>query len=1053
MKTHCPDCCYPGLADPDACGCCEGVEIVTSLSIYNRPGLPEINYRIGTHGDFLATMTARLTGFYWEEQIEDGKVSRAYPLKGLTTRDAGDPALAFLDAWAVVGDVLTFYQERIANEAYLRTATERRSVLELARLVGYKPRPGVAAGVFLAYTLDDNFEEEVIIPAGSRVQSIPGPDELPQSFETGEDLQARAQWNNLKPRMTRTQTKESILNPTDNSNESEPRVYLQGTGLSFRKNEAVRIDFADQTRELFFIRDVLPDPAGNRTLITFSERLKPVTVPLPPKSIVENLSKRASIQPSNRLRLNQNLFGQFALQKSTQPVFRDLSRIRSDSSNFPSFAPVAQAGFSILGAVSPVFKDHLATAYANNKISENKIEVFVLGIKANLFGHNLPLPDENGNCRLELPDDDEDEGPIITIVAENSEGLDTLALDAEYANITVGDSVAITFEEKATVFSKIKTVETRTLGGAQSGALSFFSTCPTITAIGVATPEGLGRTTLSVSEPIKQKVTVLTLEDPWRDTNDNRILKTTTVFVQSAHPDLADEPINESVCGGKDGRIELDGFYDGLKAGRWVIVSGERDDLAGVRFSEPAMLSSVTHGISLSPEGTELPGESPHTFITLAENLAYCFKRGTVTIHGNVVKATHGETRHEVLGSGNGAMPFQSFALKQWPLTHVSSANAKGAESTLKIYVNDLQWEEADSLAELEAGDRMFISATDDGDQTTVTFGNGEKGMRLPSGSENVRARYRSGIGRAGNVRAQQISLLMTKPLGVKEVINPLRASGGADKETRDQARKNVPLGVRALDRLVSVQDYEDFARVFAGVGKARAVELSDGRQPLVHVTIAGAGDIPIDENSDLFRNLRWALHRFGDPLQAISLAVRELLMIVIEAGIAILPGYLWETVATEVRKKMLEAFGFERRELGRDVSLSEILGVMQSVRGVAYVDVDAFGGIPEKVAEVDGKRRLLTPDEIAEAVACLVTRWSAVDMDAKCAELTAHSECDKYQNCQKYGSFGQTLGVRQRLSVNLADFENGVIRPAQIAFLTPDVPATLILNQIERLP
>ena len=47
--------------------------------------------------------------------------------------------IALLDAWATVGDVLTFYQERIANEGYLRTATERRSVLELARLVGYAP--------------------------------------------------------------------------------------------------------------------------------------------------------------------------------------------------------------------------------------------------------------------------------------------------------------------------------------------------------------------------------------------------------------------------------------------------------------------------------------------------------------------------------------------------------------------------------------------------------------------------------------------------------------------------------------------------------------------------------------------------------------------------------------------------------------------------------------------------------------------------------------------------------------------------------------------------
>ena len=195
---------------------------------------------------------------------------------------------------------------------------------------------------------------------------------------------------------------------------------------------------------------------------------------------------------------------------------------------------------------------------------------------------------------------------------------------------------------------------------------------------------------------------------------------------------------------------------------------------------------------------------------------------------------------------------------------------------------------------------------------------------------------------------------MLTKPLGVKEVINPLRASGGADRETRDQARQHVPLAVKALDRLVSTQDYEDFARIYAGIGKAHAVELTNGRQQVVHVTIAGAGDIPIDETSDLFINLRQALHDFGDPLQQIQLAVRELLMIVIEAGIAILPDYQWESVVSEVRSALLDCFSFERRELGQDVFLSEILSVMQSVRGVAYVDVDAFGGIPEKIANAD---------------------------------------------------------------------------------------------------
>ena len=89
------------------------------------------------------------------------------------------------------------------------------------------------------------------------------------------------------------------------------------------------------------------------------------------------------------------------------------------------------------------------------------------------------------------------------------------------------------------------------------------------------------------------------------------------------------------------------------------------------------------------------------------------------------------------------------------------------------MFVNDLRWREADSLAGLEANDRQFISKTDNEDKTAVIFGNGKKGARLPTGIENIRAVYRNGIGKPGNVKAEQISLLMTKPLGVKRLLIP----------------------------------------------------------------------------------------------------------------------------------------------------------------------------------------------------------------------------------------------------------------------------------------
>ena len=173
--------------------------------------------------------------------------------------------------------------------------------------------------------------------------------------------------------------------------------------------------------------------------------------------------------------------------------------------------------------------------------------------------------------------------------------------------------------------------------------------------------------------------------------------------------------------------------------------------------------------------------------------MAHCYRRDTVSVFGNVVKATHGETRLQVLGGGDGSRPFQRFDLQASPLTYLPAATPSGAQSTLAVRVNEVRWHEPARLAAAGPADRIYVTATDDDDKTSVTFGDGTHGSRLPTGRENVRAEYRTGIGKPGNATAGQISLLNTRPLGVKGVVNPLRATGGADRDSRDQARANSP--------------------------------------------------------------------------------------------------------------------------------------------------------------------------------------------------------------------------------------------------------------------
>jgi hypothetical protein len=156
------------------CGCCEPLAPLTPLTVENRPALSAIAYRIGTYASFRESMLEEIV--------------RTPELRALTTRRDDDYTVTIIDLWAAVADVLTFYQERYANEAFLRTADRRESVSRLARLIDYKLRPGVAALAWLAFTADEG--KSFRVDPRLRVQSVPGQDEQPQVFEALEGVVA-----------------------------------------------------------------------------------------------------------------------------------------------------------------------------------------------------------------------------------------------------------------------------------------------------------------------------------------------------------------------------------------------------------------------------------------------------------------------------------------------------------------------------------------------------------------------------------------------------------------------------------------------------------------------------------------------------------------------------------------------------------------------------------------------------------------------------------------------------------------------------------------------
>jgi Baseplate J-like protein len=921
-----------------ACGCCAGVEVTTPRIVWNPPGLPAVRWRVGEHADFLQTLLNRIAAV--PVDIDTGeigphgrmRVERLYPLRALRTRSSDDPTIALLDGWSTLADVLSFYTERIANEGFLRTATELRSVIELARLVAYRRRPGVSASVFLAFTADETWKdsEPMIVPAGARVQSMPDPNQLPVMFETDAPLPALPQWNILNPRQKRP----LFLSFTRSKDFGV--LYAQGTSTNLTTNQAILFLFGDKHGQQVprLIAKVMPEFDTDRTrvdLVGAPEVATPIGLPVDLDAVITQLERRPSIPPRSP--------AQLALSPKQ------------------TFGAGATASDGLLLAFHPFAAKTFFQARANAQVAppSDLQTVLAMRVKASAYAHTAPT-------RMKTLES----GEVVSIGEWNlieagghlghfelPPRLRQLDLDTTYEAILpdtwvvverparpkLGDQPARPRQQLITKVVEVQTV---------------------------------GRTDYN----FPAKVTRLVLRDAWLTKKDTLLsdVRSTVVYAAPDPLALTDIPVDDPICGQE---IELDRQIDGLQPGRWLIVAGERTaapkptgaeeaaggDLPtpGVMESEIVMLSGVRQDTLyvadeqiVSPAASEkhpkLPGDKIHTFLQLSAPLAYCYKRSTVVIYGNVAHATHGETRREPLGSGNAAQTFQTFTLKNAALTYVSDPNPSGIDSTLKVYVNDVRWHEAENLLDLGPTDHGYLTAADVDEKTGVTFGDGSNGARLPNGIENVRAVYRSGIGAGGNVRAQQLTQLVANTDGLKSVINPKPASGGANAEALTSIRARAPLAVSALDRLVGTIDYADFARLFAGVAKASASRLASPHGQVVQVTVAGEDDIPIEVTSDLYGHLLVALERYGDPYLPIRLLRRELLLIVIAARIRLHPDYLWESVRPRLEAALFERFGFDQRQLGQNAYAAEAIAAMQAVPGVQYVDLDLFDAVSETI-------------------------------------------------------------------------------------------------------
>ena len=852
----------------NSCGCCKGISLETPVKIYNRPGLDEIHYRVGDHTKFKKSLLARLSG-------------SGFPaLRKLTTRSDDDLTLTLLDAWSVTSDVLTFYQERIANESYFGTATEQFSIMQHARLIGYELRPGVAAGTFLAFNMEklpgqlllspiEKSQAEILpitIGVGTKVQSTPGPGETAQTFETIENIEARPEWNAMHPRLVQPQldiSNADIIVTDGTANDLKAGdILLIHVGLVARKILKVETNTEYNTTLLYIDSDAVFPP--------FAE---------PAINVDGNIADYAE-----RVSLNENVVNDL-LTKTWK--MEDISSL------------VEMQGWSI-AEITDSFNNGTST-----KITTNLVSVFRK--KTGVFGYNaLMQVTYNGSVPKSVSAWEEWALAEVNNKVYLDSSYEQILPDSYIAIQNVSDSI-----ENSIVY-KITNADTRS------------------------------RSDYGISA----KTTELTIVSnaQWWVGNQSTLseIRPVTVHAQSDAIPLAFLPIETAVFGDV---LTLSRFYSGLKIGSVIIFTGERADLKGIINNEIKSLKQIYVSKGL----TVLIFDTP---------LDYSYIRKTVTVNANVANATHGETVKEILGSGNAASIFQKFVLKQNPLTHISSTAPSGTASTLEIRVNNILWHEVSSFFERVPYEHIYIVRQDDEGVTTVIFGDGKNGARLPTGQENVRATYRKGIGAGGILKANQLSQLMSRPLGLKSATNPIPSTGAQDGEALEDARTNAKLTIYTLGRIVTLQDYEDFARAFAGINKALATWVWSGKKRSICLTVSGINGAPVESDSILYENLLNAIGESGIPGVPITLVSYQPRYFKVKASVLVHVDYVADLVLNGIETSLRSNFSFDKRCFGQPVSLSEIIAVMQKVKGVVAVDTDEFYRTDEPV---ELKDRLFT--------------------------------------------------------------------------------------------
>jgi hypothetical protein len=283
-------------------------------------------------------------------------------------------------------------------------------------------------------------------------------------------------------------------------------------------------------------------------------------------------------------------------------------------------------------------------------------------------------------------------------------------------------------------------------------------------------------------------------------------------------------------------------------------------------------------------------------------------------------------------------------------------------------------WEAVDSFVFSEPDSEVFSYYQGQSGKIVVAFGDGVAGKVPPLGAAII-ATFRSAAGSAGNsVGVSRITRIVTGLPNLLSCTNAVAPSGGAEAESLIQAKKAGPRSIRTLDRAVTLPDYETLAMRVSGVSGARAKRIA-ALEVVVYVSAGGINPVPTGE---WFASMSAGYGLLG--IVGRYLTERSVLPIVkvapvvpvvpkLKATIVLKRAAIRSDVARAVNQSVLSVYQNVADRSDTQINLSNIIDVLENVRGVDYINVDYFHRLPSvlKTADFGFKHSLATLSTFAQ--------------------------------------------------------------------------------------